>query len=190
MTDEEKARKATREKDKGNEAFRSGDYKEAIAYYTRSIQLQSNAASFNNRALAYLKEKEWMRAETDCNKVLTLEPDNIKALLRRGSAYKGKKEYSKALVDFQRVLELEPANKRAEELIEELKKDEKKYEREKEEKKEKGKRMVIEETDGSDDESGDEIIIDKVKHINDGFKVLLRFNGDINIIFVNRPNQY
>lgn len=35
LTDQEKVVLATREKDKGNEAFRVGEYEEAVAYYTR-----------------------------------------------------------------------------------------------------------------------------------------------------------
>lgn len=36
LTEQEKLFLATREKDKGNEAFRSKDYEEAVAYYSRS----------------------------------------------------------------------------------------------------------------------------------------------------------
>lgn len=40
------------DKEKGNEAFRSGDFEEALVYYSRSIALQPLAASYNNRAIA------------------------------------------------------------------------------------------------------------------------------------------
>ncbi|CAC5381570.1 SPAG1 [Mytilus coruscus] len=158
MTDEEKIMRAGKEKDKGNEAFRAGDYEESIAYYTRSIKLHSTAASYNNRAIAYLKISQWTNAAEDCNRVLHLEPDNIKALLRRGTAYKGIKEFSKSLQDYKQVLQLEPENKRAQDLIEELSAEEIKHEEEKRKRKEKGRRMVIEEVD---EESDDEIVVDK-----------------------------
>lgn len=35
LTEKEKDFLATREKEKGNEAFNSGDYEEAVMYYTR-----------------------------------------------------------------------------------------------------------------------------------------------------------
>ena len=158
MTDEEKMMKAGREKDKGNEAFRAGDYEESISYYTRSIKLHSTAASYNNRAIAHLKTSHWTNAANDCNMVLDIEPDNIKALLRRGTAYKGMKEFSKSIQDYENVLQLEPENKRAQDLISELKEEENKYEEEKKRRKEKGRRMVIEEVD---EESEDEIVVDK-----------------------------
>ncbi|CAH1773410.1 unnamed protein product [Owenia fusiformis] len=140
MTPEERQLKANREKDKGNEAFRCGDFEESITYYSRSLSLISTAASFNNRALAYLKLKHWDEAIKDCNTVLSLEPDNIKAFLRRGVAREGKKDYVNAKTDIQKVLALEPINKRAKDILASLN-------RKLAEKKEKGTRMVIEEVD-------------------------------------------
>ncbi|XP_005109510.2 sperm-associated antigen 1 isoform X2 [Aplysia californica] len=147
LSEEQKQMKANREKDKGNEAFRSHDYEESVTYYSRSISLSPLAASYNNRALAYLKLEKWDKAIKDCNSVLNLEIDNIKALLRRGTAYKSKKDYQKAVTDFEKVLKLEPQNKKAEGLLEEVHKQVKK------EQKEKGKRMVIEEVE---EDSGEE----------------------------------
>lgn len=48
-----------------------------------------------------------------CNIVLTLDKDNVKALYRRGQSILEMGEIDNALVDFQRVLELEPTNKAA-----------------------------------------------------------------------------
>jgi len=42
--------KAEREKNKGNEAFRAGDYEEALVYYSRSLSLLKTVAAHNNRA--------------------------------------------------------------------------------------------------------------------------------------------
>ena len=43
---------AIREKEKGNEAFQSGNYSEALLYYCRSIDLNPKVtAVYNNRAL-------------------------------------------------------------------------------------------------------------------------------------------
>lgn len=36
----------------GNEFFRSSDYDDAIVEYTKSIQILSDARSYNNRAMA------------------------------------------------------------------------------------------------------------------------------------------
>jgi len=42
--------KAEREKNKGNEAFRAGDFDEALVYYSRSLSVLKTAAAHNNRA--------------------------------------------------------------------------------------------------------------------------------------------
>ena len=56
MSDTERKILATREKEKGNEAFQSGHYSEALTFYCRSIELDPKAAAvYNNRALAGIK---------------------------------------------------------------------------------------------------------------------------------------
>jgi len=50
LSDELKEMKAEREKNKGNEAFRAGDFEEALIYYSRSLSLLNTVAAHNNRA--------------------------------------------------------------------------------------------------------------------------------------------
>jgi len=50
LSDELKEMKAEREKNKGNEAFRAGDFEEALVYYSRSLSLLKTVAAHNNRA--------------------------------------------------------------------------------------------------------------------------------------------
>ncbi|CAL1537604.1 unnamed protein product [Lymnaea stagnalis] len=159
LSQEEKELKANREKDKGNEAFRAKEFEESVTYYSRSITLIPTAASYNNRALAYLKLEKWDKAIMDCDSVLNLEADNIKALLRRGTAYKSKKSYTNAVSDFEKVLKMEANNKTAEGLLQEVQRELQK------EKKEKGRRMVIEEVEEADDKT-EEKEIDKNPVIN------------------------
>lgn len=163
MTEEEKKVKAVREKDKGNEAFHSHDYEECILYYTRSISIAPLAATYNNRALAYLRLSRWDEAVRDCNYVLKLEPQNIKALLRRGTGLKGKGDMSRAAQDMKAVLEMEPNNKTALDLVKEINAEETKKAEEMKARKEKGRRMVIEEVDGSEDEEEDNDVDEEIE---------------------------
>uniref|UniRef100_S4RXP9 Sperm associated antigen 1 n=1 Tax=Petromyzon marinus TaxID=7757 RepID=S4RXP9_PETMA len=78
MSAAELAVRAEKEKEKGNDAFRAGDFAEALAYYNRSIALLPSAACYNNRALAHIKRATWDDALRDCDTVLGLEPNNIK----------------------------------------------------------------------------------------------------------------
>ena len=59
IADEQKEFRADMEKCKGNEAFNSGCFEEALVYYTRSIQLLPNAASYNNRAMTCINKKSY-----------------------------------------------------------------------------------------------------------------------------------
>eukprot|EP00794_Sanderia_malayensis_P011962 gene11962-13199_t len=117
---EERPNRAISEKDKGNEAFKAGDFEESIVYYNRSLSIHPVITVYNNRAIAYIKLNKYEDAIKDCNKVLANESDNIKALLRRGIAMKVMKRYSQAKEDFSNVLLLAPENKRAKGLLEEV----------------------------------------------------------------------
>ncbi|CAH3162104.1 unnamed protein product [Pocillopora meandrina] len=124
-SDTERKILATREKEKGNEAFQSGHYSEALTFYCRSIELDPKAAAvYNNRALAEIKLGKFQEAVDDCDHVLSIEPKNVKAYLRRSIAHRGKGLNEEARKDLNQVLSIEPKNKRALELLDELKKKE------------------------------------------------------------------
>ena len=97
----------------GNESFRANDFDEAIVYYSRSLKFLESAAVYNNRCLAYLKKEDFKSAIIDAEQVLSIDNDNLKALLRISQAYFGLKEYNKARVSIEKVLELDPGNKTA-----------------------------------------------------------------------------
>uniref|UniRef100_A0A8D0F2S7 Uncharacterized protein n=1 Tax=Strix occidentalis caurina TaxID=311401 RepID=A0A8D0F2S7_STROC len=110
MTKKEKIFIATREKEKGNEAFATGDYMEAVTYYTRSISVMPTAAAYNNRAQAEIKLQDWESALQDCEKVLDMEPGNVKALMRRATVHNQLQNYQTAIEDLNKVLCVEPEN--------------------------------------------------------------------------------
>ncbi|XP_067393348.1 sperm-associated antigen 1 isoform X2 [Emydura macquarii macquarii] len=110
MTKKERIFIANREKEKGNEAFAIGDYKEAVTYYTRSISVLPTVAAYNNRAQAEIKLQNWHNAFQDCEKVLDLEPGNLKALMRRAAVHKHLQNYQAAIEDLTKVLHVEPEN--------------------------------------------------------------------------------
>ncbi|XP_054047303.1 sperm-associated antigen 1 isoform X1 [Rissa tridactyla] len=110
MTKKEKIFIATREKEKGNEAFATGDYVEAVTYYTRSISVIPTAAAYNNKAQAEIKLQDWYSALQDCEKVLDMEPGNVKALVRRASVHNQLQNYQTAIEDLNKVLCIEPEN--------------------------------------------------------------------------------
>ncbi|PCH40316.1 TPR-like protein [Wolfiporia cocos MD-104 SS10] len=79
--------KGQAEKDKGNAAFKTGDYATAVGHYSAAIVADpANATYPLNRAAAYLKLGKNEDAERDCSTVLRLDARNVKALFRRGQA--------------------------------------------------------------------------------------------------------
>ncbi|XP_067008314.2 RNA polymerase II-associated protein 3 isoform X2 [Anabrus simplex] len=67
-----------------------------------------------------LKLQKYAEAISDCNKVLEVEPDNLKALMRRGVAYESRSDYQKALEDFTKVTILQPNNQKAHNLARQM----------------------------------------------------------------------
>ncbi|EDV20339.1 uncharacterized protein TRIADDRAFT_61052 [Trichoplax adhaerens] len=187
LDDNELIMKANREKDKGNEAFKAGDYNEAIVYYDRSISLIPTAAAYNNRALAALRMKDYVKTIEDCTKVIEMEPRNSKAYLRRGIAKKERKELKSAKLDFETVLTFDPENKKAMELLKDLKdessKEQSNTENEadinsKPKEKKKGRRMVITEVN-EDTEYSDTINLrNEEKSQTDDVKSSIQSAGD------------
>lgn len=99
---------------KGNESMKAKDYQDAITSYGRALDLNpTDAATFSNRALAYLKTKEYARALEDAEQAIKLKEDYVKAYHRRGKAYLSLNKIEMAIRDFQYILEKEPNNKEA-----------------------------------------------------------------------------
>ena len=83
----EEKRSAENERFKGNEFMKSKEFEFAVACYTKSIEMNPNeAASYSNRAMAYLKMKKYGSCIDDAEKALEIDPTYLKAYHRRGKA--------------------------------------------------------------------------------------------------------
>ncbi|XP_012993316.2 sperm-associated antigen 1 isoform X2 [Esox lucius] len=142
LSQQEKVIVASREKDKGNEAFKANDYEEAVAYYTRSLSVVPTVAAHNNRAQAEIRLQRWHNALSDCQAVLEMESGNMKALLRRATVLKQQGNYQKAAEDLRNVLQAEPQNATATGLLVEV---DKKLNECQPEKEQKSKKILIQE---------------------------------------------
>nr|KAG5689470.1 hypothetical protein BaRGS_021017 [Batillaria attramentaria] len=117
-------------KEKGTAYFKKGSYSKAITNYKKIVSFLEHETSFQtdeekqlkeqlllaahlNIAMCHLKLKEYVETEDSCAKVLEMDPDNVKALFRRGQALLERNEYESASADFERVIQLEPENKAA-----------------------------------------------------------------------------
>jgi hypothetical protein len=55
----QKKRYAEDERLKGNEFMKSKEFEDAVSSYTKSLELMEEAATYSNRAMAYLKLKKY-----------------------------------------------------------------------------------------------------------------------------------
>ncbi|CAG9466316.1 unnamed protein product [Pedinophyceae sp. YPF-701] len=114
------------EKDMGNKAFAAGRNEDAVEFYTKALEINPGlVAARNNRAMALLRLGKLDAAIADCTAVLEAEPNNVKALLRRGAAREqsaapgeaGAAARAAAADDFFAVLKVEGKNKQALEAV-------------------------------------------------------------------------
>jgi len=99
-----------REKEKGNELFKVGQIDESIQCYTKSILLDAtNAKSFANRALAKMKcsPPDFEGAVDDCTAALKIDPNYIKAYVRRGTLLDTLGQFDAAVKDFEAANKLD-----------------------------------------------------------------------------------
>ncbi|XP_043363446.1 sperm-associated antigen 1 isoform X3 [Dermochelys coriacea] len=124
------------------------DYRE----WDKSISVLPTVAAYNNRAQAEIKLQNWHNAFQDCEKVLDLEPGNLKALMRRATVHKHLQNYQAAIEDLAKVLHVEPENAIAKKNLSDIEQKLKDLEPVSETHT-KGKRILIQDTEESD---GDE----------------------------------
>ncbi|XP_053320357.1 protein unc-45 homolog A [Spea bombifrons] len=108
-------------KEEGNKHFKSGDYKAALACYTKAINISTDKPSaavlHRNRAACYLKLEDYQKAEDDASKAIEEDGGDVKALFRRSQALEHLGRLDQAILDLQRCLVLEPKNKAFQEAL-------------------------------------------------------------------------
>ncbi|XP_060207271.1 hsp70-Hsp90 organizing protein 2 [Lycium barbarum] len=103
MADEAKA--------KGNAAFSSGNFTEAVTHFTEAINLNpTNHVLYSNRSAAYASLAQYSNALTDAQKTVDLKPDWAKGYSRLGAAHSGLHQYSDAVSAYKKGLQIDPTN--------------------------------------------------------------------------------
>ncbi|TKS83454.1 Tetratricopeptide repeat protein 1 [Collichthys lucidus] len=117
LTEEEKESRKQQSltlKEQGNKKFKAGDWLEAERSYKEALVLcpvcfsKERAVLFSNRAAARLHLDMKDQAITDCTRAIELNPDYVRALLRRAELYEQTDKLDEALEDYKKVLELDP----------------------------------------------------------------------------------
>ncbi|XP_063676156.1 tetratricopeptide repeat protein 1-like [Bolinopsis microptera] len=100
-------------KTKGNEIYKCGDYNSAMQIYSKAIVLCRSQLNdlrsilHANRAACHVSESEYKIAEEDCSISIELNPQYLKAILRRAQVREKLEKLSPALEDYKRVIELD-----------------------------------------------------------------------------------
>jgi stress-induced-phosphoprotein 1 len=103
-------------KTEGNELFKAARFEDAIHKYTEALNACDSMESpvalaiLNNRAACHQQLSAFGRVVDDATMVLEVEPENLKALLRRALAFEGLEKYRSALSDVRQVLAIDPTH--------------------------------------------------------------------------------
>jgi len=114
----EKKRKAglssvEKHKEKGDQCYKDAQFEDAVGHYSKcldQLKKEGNAGSdlalkaYSNRAACYKQISNFDGTIEDCTAVLEVEPENVKALIRRAQAFEGVERYRFALQDVKAVL--------------------------------------------------------------------------------------
>ncbi|NXE10516.1 TTC12 protein, partial [Lophotis ruficrista] len=96
-------------KEKGNDAFRKGDYVMAIQRYTEGLgKLKDKQELYTNRAQAYLKTQEYAKAIGDCEWALKCNNKCVKAYFLMGKAHLALQHYSESRQCYEKILQIDP----------------------------------------------------------------------------------
>ena len=117
-----------KERERANLAFKAGQFSEAVAGYTRAVDLfKGEKTCYANRAAAHLKLRNFLSALDDCSRVIEISrfldddyerrpppPPLLKAYVRRAAAQSELGRYTEATEDLATALEMAPEAERAE----------------------------------------------------------------------------
>ncbi|KAL3320557.1 DnaJ subfamily C member 7 [Cichlidogyrus casuarinus] len=106
------AKQVARIKNDGNAAIKSQDYSKAKDCYTEALSLDPlndalNAILFCNRACALFNMKQYDTALEDCERSLNLDPNYVKAFIRKAKCYDALERYEEAITLWETVVSID-----------------------------------------------------------------------------------
>lgn len=102
---------ADEQKEKADAAFKDGEYRDAVVYYTRALRhTPRNERLLSNRSGAYCKLSKFQLALDDVELAMQIEPKWPKLFYRKGHALRGLRRWNEALEAFGEGKVLDPQN--------------------------------------------------------------------------------
>jgi len=130
LNEDEKLLQIEEYREKGNDLFKQNKFKQAEEFYSKALGIleqlmlrekpkdeewivlaKRKVPLLLNFSQCKLLQKDYYRVIECCTEVLTYEPDNLKALYRRGKGHVGAWNPELAQDDFYRCIALDPALK-------------------------------------------------------------------------------
>ena len=106
--------KSEEHREKGNEYYKAGDYAKAVEEYEEAVRRNpKDKRVYNNLAACFSKMLKFNESMKYADLALELDPNFVKALIRKATVYQVTKEYHKAIEHFEKVLKLDPENNEA-----------------------------------------------------------------------------
>ncbi|XP_053191245.1 stress-induced-phosphoprotein 1-like isoform X2 [Scomber japonicus] len=114
VTAEEYAKKSRELAGIGNRLAASGQYRPAVKCFTDAIKYNPTEFKlFGNRSLCYERMQQYENALRDADLALSMSPNWVKGLFRKGKALCGLKKYYEASLVYKEVLNLDSTSQEA-----------------------------------------------------------------------------
>ncbi|XP_046856847.1 peptidyl-prolyl cis-trans isomerase FKBP8-like isoform X2 [Xenia sp. Carnegie-2017] len=120
LTDEQRIDIGDQKRERGNDLYRREEFSLAVYSYNRALKYLGSSNSkdivelrikcWNNISACHLKAKEYMAARNTCDLVLGVDPDNVKALFRKGKVLRLQGEYEDSFKILKKANDLDPSN--------------------------------------------------------------------------------
>lgn len=107
-----KSKSLKEKKEKGNEMFKTGKFREAHQIYTEALDIDAlnkdiNSKLYYNRALVNTKLGNIREAVKDCTEALKINEQYTKALIKRARCYYDLENFEDAVKDYEAALKME-----------------------------------------------------------------------------------
>jgi len=117
-SEEEKQRLVDELKRRGNAAFKSGSYPEALVLYGKAIEHVPTEALYSNRSMTHASMGMFKESLEDAENAVKINPSWAKGYFRKANAELGMNLFDLATQSLQKVLSLEPTDKAAKKILE------------------------------------------------------------------------